>query len=160
MKLIFQRIRKFWKSSLVIAILLTLFIRHNFKSYPTPIDLNQNGIWDDIEPKLESKYGNKRNLIRATKQLAIAFQNTLVLKAPVMDVDDILVQGFSCVEAAGIADGLTDSEALNITLEIRDIVITDDRQDAYIEYNAKLSGHMLKVSEVDESKCNFKILKD
>jgi hypothetical protein len=119
------------------------------------IDSDGDGIRDDIQRYIALTYPDSQKTRAALRQAAIALQK-IILESP--DVEPALynteleARASECIryihpDAGREIDNMLLAEFLN----------TLDRSRAYLEYDAKLSGHVFGVKNIDEyrSSCSF-----
>jgi hypothetical protein len=148
-----------WFSDLL-AIAMSMFIIRSCTAItPTPqnretpsiqsmqtSDTNTNQVWDDVEEKIENKWGSAHpNIKKAATQLAIAVQHSLNPKVDIDVRSKELSEAIACMIATE-REHNKNIEITTLSQEVRDLVISNSvRQKQYIKYNAELSGIMLPV---------------
>ncbi|AZZ36823.1 hypothetical protein CIK05_08480 [Bdellovibrio sp. qaytius] len=150
-----------------LAILLSMFIVRSCTAItPTPknmqapsleaIDTNANGLWDDVEQKIEQKWSTEHpNMKKAAKEMALALQGSLDASVDILVRDQRMTEATACMLATERIHH-PDLEISNYTLEVRDIVISNPaRHKLYIKYNSALSGKMIPIPSSSLFYCKY-----
>ncbi|WP_409477187.1 hypothetical protein [Pseudobdellovibrio sp. HCB154] len=157
-----------WFSDLL-TILISMFIMRSCTALtPTPknmqtssiqaIDINRNGVWDDVEQKIEEKWRNEHpDMRKAAFEGAIALQNSLDPSVDIEKRDKAMTEALACMLATERAQHPDEDEwKRNRSLELRDMVISNPaRQKLYIKYNAALSGKMIPIPSSSLFYCKY-----
>lgn len=140
-----------------LAILMSMFIIRSCTAItPTPknieapsvaaIDANSDGVWDDVEQKIDQKWQNAHpNMKKAAAEMAMALQNSLDPSVDLIKRDKALTEATACFLATERAHYDESEWGMNAT-QVRDMVISNPaRHKLYIKYNAALNGKMIPI---------------
>lgn len=150
-----------------LAILMSMFIMRSCAELtPTPknvqapsvnaIDANNNGVWDDVETKIEQKWQSAHpNIKKAANEMAVALQNSMNASVDISKRSKNLTEATACMIATERSFH-GNPEITTLSLEVRDIVVSNPaRQKLYIKYNAALSGKMIPVPSSSLFYCKY-----
>lgn len=135
------------------------FMVGNSLFQPAPLvitDVNQNGIWDDVEESLSRKYAQWPHLKPASIEMGKVLQEFLEnpTASDLVERDRYLARAISCVVASAMIDGLNIDEATDQVSVIRDLVVNNDiRHERWVKVNDQLAGHYLSFDAPNMSRC-------
>ena len=119
------------------------------------IDSDQDGVRDDIQRYITLTYPDSRKMKAALRQSAIALQK-IILESP--DVESALYNTELEARASECIRYIQPDEGRKIdNMLMAEFLNTLDRSRAYLEFDAKLSGHVFGRKKISEYKtsCTF-----
>jgi hypothetical protein len=122
------------------------------KSQIQGLDLNGNKIWDEFEPFLKGSFSNGTKSLRAAEKVVQYMQEALLEPSDPLAVAQQLNRADACLEQALEAEHYPDSLIQKVEAAV---VNTRIREESYLRYNVRLSGHTFSFGEHEAEGCAY-----
>ena len=146
----------FGLAALVVVLLIflaTSLLKHGHKE-----KLNEDGIREDVAAEISTKFPNSEKKRAAAIQLSRAFQTAIDNPGEASAANELYERAASClkaIEGVPVRGQPTGTSALIESW----VVNSYERSQAYIRYNAGLSGRIFQSIDPEISKCEFDVAK-
>ena len=129
------------------------------------VDVNKNGVRDDVERYILQTYGKEEITIQIGFQVARAYNAVIEHPEKAKDVDKVLFDARDCgsyftLFAKFFNEPILLSRNIVTSKQFKSVMLnTEPRIRAYLEYNRNLSGGVYDSTDIDEmkSKCAFDV---
>ena len=151
----------FWSVSVVLLVGIIVLILTNYdssKSRGAGDALNADGIREDVAAEIARAFPESKKRRASATQLSNAFQAAIAEPGEASVANELYERAESCLMAV---EGLAvRAEPTDTSEQIESWVVNSyERSQAYIQYNAALSGRIFGPIDPDILKCEFDVAK-